>query len=207
MPGSVGKPICIPEVSPQLAEFVGIMMGDGGMSRYQATITLHRDDDWDYAKFVSAQVKELFGYTPGIRVSTKQAVVRIVISRINIVRFLYSLGLPIGDKIRNHIDIPRWIRKKDFLLHACVRGLVDTDGSVFVHSYLSKGKRYAYKKLSFTSASEPLRQSVKKTLQGLGLQARLGSNNDVRIDSKNDTHRYFEVIGSSNPKHLRRYAS
>jgi hypothetical protein len=86
-----------------------------------------------------------------------------------------------------------------------VRGLVDTDGSVFDHKYISGGKSYSYKKLQFTSLSRPLARSVYGVLKDIGLNPTFYRGKDVKIENKADMKRYFEVIGSSNPKHLKRY--
>lgn len=207
MSGSIGKPVGKPIHSPELAEFVGIMMGDGGISSYQATVTLHRIDDLEYSAFVVDTITHLFGYTPYVLDRERESALSIVMSRIELVRFLQEIGLPIGDKIRSGLDIPVWIKaRKDLLVH-CIRGLIDTDGSVFTHSYMSKGKRYSYKKLSFTSASKPLLQSMVIALREFGMHPRIGRNRDVRLDSIADMKRYFAIIGTHNPKHLRRYLS
>lgn len=131
----------------------------------------------------------------------------IVISRIELVGFLQEIGLPQGNKIQARIDIPVWIKENPEYLIACVRGLVDTDGSVFNHSYLSKGKRYTYKKLDFTSASDLLRNSVYEFFQSLGMHPRFSSQRGVRLESKADISKYFAIVSSHNPKHLNRYAS
>lgn len=207
MPGSVGKSIQKPKKSTELAEFVGIMMGDGGMSSYQATVTLHSIDDFEYGKFVADTIQNLFNYVPGVRKRKDVSAIVIVMSRIKLVRYLFSLGLPVGDKIRQGLDMPTWIKSRDDFSISCVRGLIDTDGSIFTHRYISKGKWYSYKKLSFTSASKRLLRSVAKTLKKLGMRPRFGSNRDVRLDSVADMKRYFSLIGTHNPKHLRRYLS
>jgi len=193
-----------PKQSAELAEFVGIMMGDGGLSRYQAIITLHHTDDFEYTTFVVNLIKKLFKITPKIYHSPKYSVNDVVVSRRGLVLYLHELGLPIGNKVKQKFDIPEWIECDRELAVACVRGLVDTDGSIFTHRYKVKGKQYSYKKLSFTSASEPLRQSVYALLQEFGFSPRL-TTKDVRLDSVADMTRYFSVIGTHNPKHLRRY--
>lgn len=202
------REICKPEKSAELAEFIGIMMGDGGMSRYQATVTLHHIDDRAYSVFVARRIRRLFGYAPSIRYHKQKSVISIVMSRVELVRYLHGLGLPVGDKIRQGLDIPDWIRsRKDFSI-SCVRGLIDTDGCIFTHKYTVRGKPYSYKKLSFTSASEPLLRSVGALLTELGMHPRMGSNNnDLRLESAADMERYFSLIGTNNPKHLRRYRS
>ena len=202
------KQILRPIQNEELAEFVGIMMGDGGMSKYQATITLHHLDDSQYSEFVVTLIQRLFGYTPSIYHKPKKSVLDIVMSRIEIVDFLNTLGLPIGNKISQCLDVPDWIRQNSTFAIACIRGLIDTDGSIFTHTYKSKGKNYSYKKLSFTSASESLVHTVYFLLSGLGFHPRISRNGkDVRLESISDVKRYFEIIGSDNPKHLNRFAS
>jgi hypothetical protein len=129
------KPIHTPKHSALLAEFVGIMMGDGGISKYQACITLHHIDDREYIDFVVSMIKKLFHLTPSLYHLPHNSVYNIVVSRIEMVRYLHTLGLPIGNKVKQEIDIPDWIKKNKKFAIACVRGLMDTDGSVFTHSY------------------------------------------------------------------------
>jgi hypothetical protein len=198
------QPIRTPRKSAQLAELIGAIMGDGGISRYQVVITLHHKDDREYTQFITQQFKELFNTTPRVHHLPHRSIRNVVVSRIALVRFLYNLGLPIGNKVKQAFDIPLWITINPLFAKACVRGLMDTDGSVFIHSYLSNGKRYAYKKLSFCSHSENLRTSVAKILSDLGMNPHIRGY-DVCLDSKSDVQRYFKLIGSHNPKHLKRY--
>lgn len=181
------------------------MLGDGGLSTYQATVTLHSIDDAEYAEYISNLIKKLFKINPSMRPAKKAKAVNVVISRINVVSFLTRCGLPVGDKIRYGIDMPSWIAKNPRYRKACMRGLFDTDGSVFTHHYFSKGKEYRYKKLSFTSASPKLLASAHETLRLYGMRPRIGSNRDVRLDSINDVQTFFSIIGSSNSKHWKRY--
>lgn len=198
-------PIKRPKQSIELAEFIGIMLGDGGMSRYQAVITLHHTDDLAYSKYVAALIKKLFALFPRIYHYPKSSVNDITISRIGIVRYLHERGLPVGNKIAQQVDIPDWIKKDRRYAIACLRGLVDTDGTVFTHSYVVKAKRYSYKKLIFTSRSQPLQLSVAQLLTDIGISVRI-SGYDVCIDSRENMKKYFDLVGSHNSKHLKRYA-
>jgi hypothetical protein len=200
------KPIQKPKFSENLAEFVGIMLGDGGISQRQVTITLHSEDDKEYGKFVINLIKKLFNVPVGIHYDKKCLAVDFVISRSKLVRFcIERLGLKKGNKIKQRIDIPDWIKRNQQYAIACVRGLLDTDGCVFIHCYKSNNKWYAYKKLSFTSYSEPLRNSVFCILKNLKLKPRLAQRKDVRLDSQEDMKRYFKIFGSHNPKNLKKY--
>lgn len=190
------KRIQEPIFSPEVAEFVGIILGDGGISHAQVTVTLHAKDDREYAEFVIGLMQSLFDVPVGIHRRKEVLAIDYVVSRRALVKFCTEkLGLKQGNKIKHQVDIPQWIKNNKEYSIACVRGLVDTDGSVFDHRYKVNGKQYSYKKLSFTSRSEPLRQSVFEILEGLELRARFGSSYDVRIDSREDVKRYFQIIG------------
>jgi hypothetical protein len=199
-------PIKKPRRSEKLAEFVGIVLGDGGISKRQITITLHCRDDKEFSKFVIKMTKKLFGVNPGVYRNTKDSVNDIVVSRTELVNFCTKkLGLKTGNKVKQQVDIPRWIKTNKKFQIACVRGLIDTDGSVFNHCYKVNGKTYCYKKLSFTSLSKPLAFSVYNILSEMGLKPRIFRRKDVCLDSRESMRKYFQLIGSHNPKHLNRY--
>ncbi len=196
-----------PEISKELAEFIGIMLGDGGISRYQITITLHDKDDLKYSKFVLKLMKKLFGINPSVYHSKKKSVNTLVISRSKLIKFLTGrIGLKIGNKIKQQIDIPNWIKKDKKLKIACLRGLMDTDGCLVIHKYKVKNKEYRYKKLDFCSASQSLIKSVMKILKEFDFKPRLSHNGkNIWIDKQDEVKRYFAVIKSNNPKHISRF--
>ncbi len=199
------KEISIPEVSSELAEYVGVILGDGGISAAQVTVTLHHKDDLEYAAFVTNLTERLFSVKPSVYHLEEKSVNVIVVSRVELVRYLNSIGLQTGNKVAHQVDMPDWVKENSEFSIACLRGLIDTDGCVFTHAYASKNHEYSYKKIDFTSASAPLRNSVFAILQSLGMNPRLTNRNGVRLESKGDVTRYFEIIGSHNPKHLNRY--
>lgn len=205
---SITQPLSVilPKKSKELAEFVGIVLGDGSISKRQITITLHSHDDREYSQFVIKLIKKLFKLKPGISYDTNSHVVNISISRIKLVHFfVHTLGLKIGNKVKQQVDIPFWIKQRRNFCISCIRGLVDTDGSVFTHRYQVKNKEYVYKKLQFTSHSEPLRMSVFQILQDLRLTVRLTKKYDIWIDSPKELEKYLSIVGSHNSKHLKRY--
>lgn len=195
-----------PKKSENLAEFVGIILGDGGITQYQVTITFHSEDEKEYVKFVSNLIKRLFDVPIGIHYDKEDRSVDLVVSRSELVHFcIEKLGLKKGNKIKQQMDIPAWIKRDKLYSIACLRGLIDTDGCVFSHRYKVNDKFYSYKKLCFTSYSSPLRQSVFNILKDNGLNPRFAAERDVRLDSIEDMRKYFRLIGSHNPKNLKRY--
>jgi len=201
------KSIYKPRKSKELSEFIGIMLGDGGISNWkqQIRITLNNRDDKEYIKFVYNLTKKLFRKKPSILKRKDSMASDISVSSMNLVDYLITVGLKPGNKFKLQVDIPNWIKDNRAYSIACVRGLVDTDGCIFKHTYIVNNKMYAYKKLSFVSYSQPLRKSVYEIFRSLGITSRLYSNRDVRIDSQKDMWKYFKIIGSHNPKHLNRY--
>jgi len=202
----ITKPIKKPRFSKELAEFIGIMLGDGCISKYQVSITLCNKDEENYSKFIKKLIRKLFCVPVTVLEREKYSTIDLVVSRINLVRFcIEKLGLKRGNKIKQQIDIPKWIKNNRSYSIACTRGLIDTDGSIFNHRYCINGKLYSYRKLDFTSRSRPLRLSLFIILKREGIKARLAGLYDVRIESQEDMRKYFKIFNSHNPKHLIRY--
>lgn len=195
-----------PKYSKDLAEFVGIVLGDGGMTKNQVTITLHCVDDLLYSDYVVELIKKIFNLTVFKHKKKKCNAFDIRISRVGLVGYLVDeIGLKIGNKVKLKVDIPRWIKKKTSFQVACLRGLVDTDGSFFTHNYKSKGKSYSYIKIGFTSRSGPLLKSTSDILTKLKINHRITSDTySIRIEAKRDVKKYLKMVGTHNPKHKKR---
>lgn len=203
---SAVRPIKKPNFSEKLAEFVGIILGDGSIGKSQISITLHSEDDKKYSNFVVNLTKKLFNVYIGTCRKKNCKAISYNISRTELIHFcVKKLGLKQGNKVKQQVDIPDWIKRNKRYAIACTRGLIDTDGCIFTHKYKVNGKWYSYKKLSFRSYSKPLFKSIHKILRNVGLNPRVASDNDLRIDSINDMQRYFQIVGSNNYKHLKRF--
>lgn len=187
----------------KLAEYVGIMLGDGCITPGQCNITLNSVADREYIYFVSQLEKNLFGEEPKLyKRKDSKALVLYYNSRF-IIRYLLSIGLKIGNKVRQQVDVPDWIKSSHAYRIACVRGLMDTDGGIFVHKYKVSGKEYIYRKICFTNRSIPLLIFVKKTLEELGLAPKLidkVANKKVWLYNNTEVMDYLGKVGSSNPR-------
>lgn len=199
-----------PRYSKRLAEFIGIMMGDGGITEYQSVITLNKETDSEYILYVEKLIFNLFGIDAkkSYRKNTKAVI--LVVSRKLLNQYLVSLGLKLGNKLKQNFDIPFWIMKNKEYSKMCLRGLVDTDGCVFHETHNIKGKKYSYARLNFVTASSILASSVMKILTNCDFNPRLrknGKNYAVQLENKREIWQYFKVIGTSNPKHLERLSN
>jgi DNA-binding XRE family transcriptional regulator len=199
-------PIKTPPFSKNLAEFVGIMLGDGGISEKQITVSTNSIDDKIYGHFVKRLINKNFGVKPAIYFRKDSAAMDIVVSRKKLVDFCNKkLGLKIGNKLKQGLDIPKWIIGNDEFEKACIRGLVDTDGCIFTERHKIKNKIYGYKRINFVSMSPALRQSVFDILKRLDLCPKMRNNRSVQIENMDKIIEYFRVIGTSNPKHKKRF--
>ncbi|KKQ36022.1 MAG: hypothetical protein US50_C0001G0024 [Candidatus Nomurabacteria bacterium GW2011_GWB1_37_5] len=202
------KYVYYPEKSTELAEICGILLGDGSITKNQIRITLNRVTDAEYILYVKNLLNRLFKVTPAIyqyRNKRKLMIRDVTISRKGLIDYMSSLGLMAGNKVHHQVDIPRWILDNNKYSIACVRGLIDTDGCVFTHRYIVRGKIYKYKKIAFTNKSKPLLKSVYTILKNIGLHPRFTTVFDVRLDRIQDVKKYMRIVGTHNNKHLKRY--
>lgn len=198
------KKIKIPIKDHKLAEFVGIMIGDGGVAPYHISITLNSRRDFEYSKFVFNLLHELFEVRPKVYRNKKNLALNIILHGVNIVDFCQSIGLKKGNKLNQRLDVPGWVKRNGLFVKACLRGLFDTDGSIFVHRYSVKNKDYEYIKASFSSKSVDLIKSVWVMLKKYHFNARITKNHqEVRLETKKDLEMFRKIVGSNNPKHIK----
>lgn len=191
-----------PKPCIDLAELLGIILGDGGITNNQIRITLNRKTDKDYAIFVRQLIYKIFGEYPTI--SKRESVLDLTLSGVNLVEALENLGLKRGNKVLNQVAIPEWILSNNEYSRVCIRGLVDTDGGLYFHHHTTKGIKYFNIGLTFTNHSKPLIHGVYKTLIKNGFSPSLVKNKRIYIYNLEEIKRYFKVIGSNNPKHIKR---
>ncbi len=192
------KKISIPKKSILLAELFGIILGDGGISKHQLTITLDKTTDKIYADYVQNLIQKLFSIY--VAKNYRSSVVNIVASNTNLIEYLLQNELKIGSKVRNQIRTPSWITKNNQFALQCVKGLVDTDGCIYIDKHVYKGKLYKYICLDFTNASKPLLDFVETTLTQIGLTPTRYVRS-IKLRKFADVKAYFQYIGSSNEKH------
>ncbi len=185
--------INIPEKSENLAEFIGIMLGDGSITPTQVTVTLGKKDK--YENYVEKLMQKLFHIQiKTIHLKTGNAV--IYFGSTEVVQWLRNMGL-VFNKVKYQVDIPSWIFKKKKYMRKTLRGLNDTDGSIYK---LKFGRQ-----ISFTNRSAPLLKSVQRIYQELGFNPSKISSYKVYLTKQRDIDKYFKEIGFGNKKHIERF--
>lgn len=198
-------PICFPRKSSALAEMIGIILGDGSVSSRQVTITLHRFDDKYFIKYVRRLFKELFEIDAAIYKREREKTVSIVASRSQLVKFLVDMGLKVGGKVRQQVEVPHWIGESQRFTKACLRGLFDTDGCFYVDKHKYKTKIYLNAGMNFTNRSLPILHFFKDSLGRLGFHPTQKTKFSIFLRKEKEIVEYFNKIGSSNPKHLNKF--
>ena len=200
----VRKKIYDPGYSPELAEFIGIMLGDGGLTNYQLSITLNSQTDKEYLGYVKSLIRKLFHIQLTVMLRKNENTARIVVSGRNLVELLKGYGLKVGNKVKQSVNIPAWVLKKNEFAIACLRGLMDTDGSCYMYAHNVNKKRYYNFALCFTNASVPLLRSFYAILKKNGYYPFV-TDRRVYMHRKNEIAEYFKKVGTHNNKHLHKY--
>lgn len=191
------KPYNYPRKSIKLAEFVGIMLGDGGITKEQATITLNTIADKNYIHYVCRLGKILFGQKPKIAPRNDCQATNLRYSGINLIKYLLKIGLRSGDKVKQQVGVPSWINDSMKYKVACLRGLMDTDGCVSICTHKYNDKSYVYYNPCFANKPRSLLNFVTDTLEELNLCPSVAGER-IWLYNKTSVQNYFKIVGSSN---------
>lgn len=187
--------ITIPKrYSSHLAEFFGIMLGDGSLSHYQAVVTLGTKEQ-KYAEYVVRLMEKLFSVRPKIGIR-KNGYKDVYLGSTELTAWLQQEGL-VYNKVRAQVDIPRWICAEKLYTRHFLRGFFDTDGSVYRLKFGIQA--------SFTNYSAPLLHSAREGLIQLGYHPSSISAHRIYLTKRSDVMKFFKEIAPANPKHRRRF--
>lgn len=205
------KKLIIPEKSERLAEIFGIILGDGHLSEikrekkirvYSIRIIGNSRDDKDYIfRYIPEIFEKVFKEKGSISKSPDKNAGYFTIYGKNIVEFFKENGLKPGNKVKNNQGIPLWIKENDEFLKACIRGLIDTDGSIHQIARNNKNMR-----IDFTSYIPNLLEDVRKGFIKLRFNpSKVINNKHFFLSQQKEIERYKKEIGFGNSKNLNRY--
>ena len=189
------KDINIPNAyTSDLAEFFGIMLGDGNLSRYQIIVNLG-GKEMEYARQVVNLIETIFGARPKIAIR-KTGYKDVYLGSIDLTSWLVKEGL-VYNKVLKQVDVPRWIFQEPVFMSGFLRGFFDTDGSIY--------KLHWGTQISFTNKSVPLLKSIRNMLIYLGYTPSKLSGCKVYITKKVEVQRFFDELHPRNSKHQKRF--
>lgn len=202
------KMINLNQKSPELAEFIGILIGDGFIGSYGRTtkmiqITGHKLNDREYYEnYLVPLVNTIFGINPHLY--ERPNCLRLTIYSKAIFEYLRdTFNFPVGKK--EEIEIPKnFLETKESKLRT-IRGLFDTDGTIHL-------QRQKYPVIAITTTSRKLAFQVQKILNEFDFGAYMCQSKSkeckdayrVTIFGKQKVLKWKQLIGSSNPYHQRR---
>ena len=197
------KSVSLPKSkSAELAELFGILLGDGSVAQYYSRIYLNRIADAEYWPYVRDLCIRLF---PGATVSAidrpKRGTREIQISSKSVSTYLVKCGF--DPKIRS---VPNWISSNKGKSKRCIRGLVDTEGTVGIKRYTGVQREHIYAQLTFTNKNKNLLSFIESKLMQFGYSPTRNSRKNIYISNARDIQRYMLEIGSSNPKFAKKLA-
>lgn len=198
---NVKKEFIVNRTSVEFAEVAGIILGDGAITNGHLRVTVSSVVDKPYADFIRDLFYKIFREKPRLFKRRQQNALDLTINGVGIVEVLERWGFIRGNKVIHQVDFPSWIWQNQEFQKACVRGLMDTDGGCYFHKHKVNGLVYRNFGMSFTNKSLPLITSTAKVLTALGIKFSLAkANTQIYIYSLAEIKKYFNLIGSNNPK-------
>lgn len=185
-----------PRHSEKLAELVGILLGDGCISQYQTRISLNTTADKEYIVYVKRLMTELFPTFPITLIKKKtENCTDVAVSSIRIAEFFKKMGIVSGKP-----TIPNWIYGNQKYINACIRGLMDTEGSIGFKVYEGVHTNNVYRQLTFTSRNLVLLRFVIDEMTKQKLPCTQTQKKNVYLSNDSAIEKYRSRIGFSNPK-------
>lgn len=195
------KPVRTPSNPDEnIAELVGIILGDGNLNRKDIRIVGNTSEK-DYYMYLRRLFKSIFDVESKISYDTANSI-RLTVNSVRISKYFTSLGLKIGDKINNKASIPIWIFENKKYLKSCLRGLFDTDGSFFISS---NGTEYNILWKMGSGSNLPI--NIRKALLKLGFNPTkiFGNGRKVALCRKDDIIRFYNEVKPKNNVQIIRY--
>ncbi|MBS3113678.1 hypothetical protein J4448_01125 [Candidatus Woesearchaeota archaeon] len=198
------------EKNKELAEFLGILLGDGNLNKSSNCITIvgSLEEDSYYKDNVIPLIKGLFQVNPKLRNRNDRNAIYIDFNSKEVMDYLTNpIGLVRGNKVNAHV--PTLIKNDISLIPPFLRGLFDTDGC-FKFSKQTSQKNY-YPRIQFCFSDVPFAREVKGLLEKLGFN--FGMWKDPRfnglivyqISGSDNLEKWMKIIGSSNPVQKTKY--
>lgn len=201
------KPVLLPNHNTNLAELLGIIFGDGAIGNpWQVVISLNSISDRKYASYVAQLFNDLFGIKCAMRKRPNQNTLVVVCSSTTIVDYLIEKGTARGNKLKQNLGIPSWIKTDNNFLKFFIRGLVDTDGCIYLHKHFTKQKYYVNIGLCFTNFSTDIITSVDTFLKQNGIRSHVADKGRrIYLYNEESVKNYLDIFGSSNPRIYEKY--
>jgi hypothetical protein len=212
----------------KIAEVVGLSFGDGSLTLKKSDNALRfqlRGDAEEEREHYLYHIIPLFNkYVSQPLIKRNVSVVEskkshrsfgMAIQNNIVGTYLNSVGIPVGRK--NELIIPKWIKNDKTFSIAFLRGILDTDGTIFCkRNYSLKiPKKHTQIKLKIVTISKLLSQDLQLLMNSLKIKNYLKVQTSKRSNEKTSYHvevsgginvdKWFNIIGSNSPKHITKF--
>lgn len=181
-------------ITPDFAEFIGIMLGDGNIYKDAIRITISSEEQ-EFKKYIEKLFKKLFGIESKVYRSKRSKSVSIYVYSRKLRILLEKHGLGQGNKVRRNIQVPKWIKTSKTFSKHCIRGMIDTDGCTHYH------KRDKQLYISFDNRATNLLIDFQKMAKYFNLKFVRNSTYTLTLYKKDEVRKYINEIGFSNKRH------
>lgn len=192
--------VILPPISEKLAEFLGILYGDGCLGNYGYLIDISGDSKADFLyhrRHVKPLICELFGLIPRFKYEKHAQEMHTQLTAKMLHEGISNkFSFPVGHK-KGRMNIPKEIYQNDDYKRAFLRGLFDTDGGIHRHHKNSV-------QVQFTTYDPVFMKQVQDLYTAFGFNARI-NRTDLQLRGKSEIDRFFNEIRPANPKHLYKY--
>ncbi len=184
---AVTKPIKSIKESEELAEFIGMMLGDGCLFDNQIDISFDARAK-RYIAYVKNLVRKLTGLDLKEKATAETNQFHLYCCNKFFAEKLIELGLKRGSKIRSQVGIPDWIKNNKKYSKRCLKDLVDTDGCIIFC------KRDKQKSINFSNHNLTLLGDFKEVAKSLGYRFAKANKWNTRLYRKTEVARFINHI-------------
>jgi len=197
-------------LNEEMAEFCGVIMGDGNIwsngRKYEVTITGNIINDKEYFDTLYTFIETSIKKKPYYRIRGRG--LRISIYSKEFHNFITQhIGIP-EREAKSDSGIPSSIMSNKAFLRRFIRGVFDTDGTVFISN---KPGSPNYPSLEISNSNVSLIRDIYDSLNSMNFRVhkRLASRGEYKVSiyGKRMIKKWGCVIGSSNPNKRRRIES
>ena len=194
----------------KLAEFLGILLGDGNLNKSSNCITIvgSLEELSYYNNYVIPIIESLFEVKPKLRYRKDRNAIYVDFNSKQVMDYLSKeLGLVRGNK--RHAHVPEIIKNSSESIPHFLRGLFDTDGCLKFSKQTRKNNYYPRIQLCFSDA--PFVHEVKELLEKIGFKVGMWKDsrfNELifyQISGIYNLEKWMNNIGSSNPVQKTKY--
>lgn len=185
--------------SENMAEFTGVLLGDGNIrnfnrkenqeyiTNYRVKVTLNEEEERIIRRVINL-FSETTGKNPSIYSSKNSKAISLYVYSKDLVEELERLGLEPGDKVQNQVNIPEWIKNNQKYAERCLRGLIDTDGAIY-----TRGQENS-RVIQFKNASKPLLHDFREICNKLDIKTSKGGYRTVQVAAQDEVSRFIKIV-------------